>query len=44
MEWIQKGIIYNKFHGQVLIVDIHHTGFWRLYYSQRVGGQVYLII
>lgn len=37
MEWIKKGIIYNEFHAQVPIVDIHHTGFWRIYYSQRVN-------
>jgi hypothetical protein len=35
MEWIKKGNIFNDCHAQVPIVDIHHDGFWRIYYSKR---------
>jgi predicted GH43/DUF377 family glycosyl hydrolase len=35
MEWIKKGNIFNACHAQVPIVDTHHDGFWRVYYSKR---------
>lgn len=35
MEWIKQGNIFNACHAQVPVVDIHHDGFWRIYYSKR---------
>lgn len=35
MEWNRKGNIFSECHAQVPVVDTHHDGFWRIYYSKR---------
>lgn len=35
MEWIKQGNFFNTCHAQVPVVDIHHDGFWRIYFSKR---------
>lgn len=35
MHWIKQGNIFGDCHAQVPVVDTHHHGFWRIYYSKR---------
>ena len=35
--WLKKGNIFNKRHSQVPVVDTNNDGFWRIYYSTRLG-------
>jgi hypothetical protein len=36
--WIKKGLIFNKHHSQVPVVDVYDN-FYRIYYSTRVDGK-----
>ncbi|MHA8051328.1 hypothetical protein V7S79_09425 [Aquirufa sp. ROCK-SH2] len=37
MQWIKQGLIFDKCHAQVPIVDTNHDGFWRIYFSKRIN-------
>lgn len=37
MKWIKQGLIFDKCHAQVPVVDTNFDGFWRIYFSKRIN-------